>query len=197
MTDTLGNTLNVLKGDTCAICVVLCSNPKQLRFYSFKTGAMTFNKCLVMPVVLNDNGKHRTDQKGIGAGFQLQMYIGPLYRFRLPGIDNHHGSTGVLLDGSEGFTCIGNPVGLERIGAYENHVIGMLNTFGNMAVLLTKQAPVNPKVTRFFLGQRTVDKSAVHGCQYLLTVKRTQVISLASTTTQGKGIATMGFANLV
>lgn len=89
--------------------------------------------------------------------------MGLLGRFGAPWVNHHHGATRVVFDGFEHIACVNNAVGLVRIAANEHHVVGVFYVFHGVAVLGTKQAAIHPKVARFFLRQRAVNKAAFHG----------------------------------
>ena len=97
--------------------------------------------------------------------------------------------------GAQGVAGVGNAMRLIRIGADEQHVVGVFDIFGGMAGLVTKEATVDPEVAGLFLRQRRIDEAALHRLVQLLAVHATQMVALATATVKGKGRSAMLLAD--
>ena len=170
-------------------------NGQQLSFHFVKTGAMPREKFAVVQPLADDDAQHGQHQEGISTGLDWQMDV------RLPGgfgtarIDHDHGARGILLQVAQGIAGVGNAMRLIRIGADEQHVVGVFDVLGGVAGLATEEAAIDPEIAGLFLRQRRIDEAALHRLVQLLAVHAAEMVALAATAIEGESRSAMPLAD--
>ena len=105
-------------------------------------------------------------------------------------------AVGVFRQGPQFLAGVAKAVRHPRVGAEEDHQVGVFDALGGMTDLRAEQVAVEPEIAGLLLGERTVEAGAAERADEADAVGPAEVIALAAAAVEGEAFAAVELADL-